>query len=142
MYAFGDTILFIVVFGVAALLPTGLALHFLRSFEAFWTPFSIASLALAVTAPAAVFVNWLASNQSFHTAFWAILVGLGILRLFGAPLLSIAFLISAFFAPTQRSRRILIGATAIEGAVGVYALVRFFIMPFLFNLHGHVGNLN
>jgi hypothetical protein len=33
MYAFGDALLFLAVFGVAALFPTGLALHFLRPFR-------------------------------------------------------------------------------------------------------------
>jgi hypothetical protein len=35
MYAFGDALLFLAVFGFAALFPTGLALHFLRSLPLF-----------------------------------------------------------------------------------------------------------
>ncbi|MBI5248978.1 MAG: hypothetical protein HY912_05735 [Desulfomonile tiedjei] len=63
MYAFGDAILFMFVFGVVALFPTGLALYFLRPFRSFWTALSIASLALAVTGMVAASVIALASSQ-------------------------------------------------------------------------------
>lgn len=36
MYAFGDSILFLGVFGLLALVPTGLLLFFLRPFAKFW----------------------------------------------------------------------------------------------------------
>ena len=49
MYAFGDLILFLGVFGILELFPTGLALYFLRRFERFWTVFSAAVLAFSVT---------------------------------------------------------------------------------------------
>ena len=41
MYAFGDAMLFLAVFGFAALFPTGLALCFLRTCRWFWTALSI-----------------------------------------------------------------------------------------------------
>ena len=54
MYAFGDGLLFIAVFGAAALVPTGLALWFLRPCRWFWVVLSVAALAVAITAiPAA-----------------------------------------------------------------------------------------
>ena len=34
--AFGDALTFIFVFGIAALPPTGLALHYLRPLQKFW----------------------------------------------------------------------------------------------------------
>ena len=47
MYAFGDGLLFVAVFSVVAILPTGLALFFLRPYRWFWTVLSIAALAIA-----------------------------------------------------------------------------------------------
>jgi hypothetical protein len=40
MYAFGDFLLFVVVFGTLSLAPTALALFFLRRVEKFWTGLS------------------------------------------------------------------------------------------------------
>src|SRR2546427_2875631 len=49
MYAFGDALLFVAVFGVAALVPTGAALIFLRAYRPFWTVLSAFGLGVAVT---------------------------------------------------------------------------------------------
>src|SRR5665213_1385969 len=54
MYGFGDTILFVAVFGVAALVPTGMALFFLRPGRPFWNVLSASGLVLAATGIAAV----------------------------------------------------------------------------------------
>ncbi len=53
MYAFGDAVLFVAVFGVAALVPTGAALFFLRPYRRVWTALSASGLAVAVTGIAA-----------------------------------------------------------------------------------------
>ena len=53
MYAFGDAFLFVAVFGVAALVPTGAALFFLRPYRRFWIVLSALGLAVAVTGIAA-----------------------------------------------------------------------------------------
>jgi hypothetical protein len=50
MYAFGEGLLFIAVFGAVALVPTGLALWFLRPFRWFWVSLSITAVAIAGTA--------------------------------------------------------------------------------------------
>jgi len=47
MYAFGDALLFVAVFGVSALVPTGAALFFLRPYRHFWTVLSALGLAVA-----------------------------------------------------------------------------------------------
>jgi hypothetical protein len=54
MYAFGDGLLFIFVFGGASALPTGVALYFLRKFNAFWLLLSIVALAVSATGLGAV----------------------------------------------------------------------------------------
>ena len=55
MYDFGDSLLFLAIFGVAALPPTGAALFFLRPYPSFWKMSSMGALAMAVTAVAALF---------------------------------------------------------------------------------------
>lgn len=45
MYAFGDGLVFLAVFGVVAILSTALALYFLRPRRSFWAAFSTAALA-------------------------------------------------------------------------------------------------
>jgi hypothetical protein len=48
MYAFGDAFLFLAVFAVVALVPTGAGLWFLRPYRRFWTVSAI-GLAVAMT---------------------------------------------------------------------------------------------
>jgi len=48
LYAFGDTLLFVAVFGGCALVPTGAAL-FLRPYHHFWIVLSALGLVAAVT---------------------------------------------------------------------------------------------
>src|SRR5882762_1774130 len=49
MHAFGDALLFVAVFGISALVPTAVALVFLRPYRQFWTLLSVVGLAVAVT---------------------------------------------------------------------------------------------
>jgi hypothetical protein len=53
MYAFGDSYLFIAVFGLLALVPTGAALHFLRPYRRLWVVLSALGLSVALTGAAA-----------------------------------------------------------------------------------------
>src|SRR5262245_27610151 len=59
MFAFGDSLLFLAVFGIAAVLPTGAALFFLRPYRPFWRVVSAIAVAMAVSGVAA-FVDFLA----------------------------------------------------------------------------------
>src|SRR5262245_36080281 len=81
MYAFGDTLLFVGVFGVAALLPTGAALYFLRSCRPFWLTLSALGLALAATGGAAAVLYALGRHAAASSplAMWASLSVLRIL---------------------------------------------------------------
>jgi hypothetical protein len=114
MQAFGDALLFVGVFCVLALIPTALALYFLRPFEKFWSVFSIASLALAATGPvAAVLIGRL--HQFLIIGF------VGLLKILGAPMLGLSFGVCAVIAPSGRSRSRLVAAAVIECVVGAYA---------------------
>jgi hypothetical protein len=124
MQAFGDLLLFIGLFGVLALVPTTLALYFLRASGKFWTVFSIASLALAATGPVAAIM--LATPQKFPSL--GLIVGLfGLLKVLGAPLFGLGFLICAVVAPIRSSRRVLLAAAGIEFTVSAYAFFCLFV---------------
>ena len=123
MQAFGDLILFVGVFGVLALVPTALALWFLRAFPTFWLALSIAALALAATGPIAA-----AMIQRMDQLAGVLVAFLGLLRVLAAPLLALGFAICALIAPTGRSRGALLAAAVIEGAVGAYLVFCLFVL--------------
>jgi hypothetical protein len=122
MQAFGDLLLFLGVFGFAALFPTGVALNFLRHYERLWTVFSLASLTLALIGPVAAVVL-----QS-HQRDWLIagLIWLG--QVLGAPLLALGFLVGTFLAPTRRARWMLLVSALIEGLVSAYVFLCLFVL--------------
>ena len=53
MFDFGDGLLFLGVFGLAAVIPTGAALFFLRPYRWFWRALSIAAMGMAAAGAAA-----------------------------------------------------------------------------------------
>ena len=125
MYAFGDSILFLVVFGVVAIVPTIMALHMLRSSRVFWNVFSFALLLLAATGPLAIVA--LAMDRPMAPGPMAPGPGLfGSLRLIAAPLLAPGMLVCTLPAPAGRARRILGVATTLEIATAAYFFVRMF----------------
>ena len=115
MFDFGDTLLFLGVFGLAAVLPTGAALFFLRPYQRFWRALSIAALLMAATAAAAFLemLAWRAAGARMPNA-WAAVASLRILL---APLPALAFFVSAVFAPSRIPRLALLAATAVEAMV-------------------------
>jgi len=125
MQAFGDLLFFAGLFGFLSILPTALALYFLRQSEKFWTVLSIAGLALAATGPlAAATIHSLDRSNSFI----AILGLFQILRVLGAFLLGLGFLVAAAIAPFRRARLLLIVAAGIEGVVSAYAFYCVFVL--------------
>jgi len=50
MFDFGDSLLFLGVFGLAAVPPTGAALFFLRPYPRFWRVLSSAAMVMAIEA--------------------------------------------------------------------------------------------
>src|SRR5688572_25118710 len=118
MYAFGDSLLFLAVFGVAALVPSGLALSLLREHGRVWAVLPILGLAIAVTGVTAAIVFAVGSHAPPSTL--ATLAGFSVLRILVAPLIALAFLVCTIFSPRGASRSALIAATAMETAVSVY----------------------
>src|SRR6267142_4664540 len=115
MYAFGDALLFVAVFGVSALVPTGAALFFLRPYRHFWTVLSALGLAVAVTGVTAAILFAVGRHATpSPLATWA---GFSVLRILVAPLLALTFLVCTFLSPYRSPRVTLLAATVMEGAV-------------------------
>lgn len=127
MIAGGQMMLGFAVFCLLSLVPTGLALWFLRESRTFWSAFSIAGLAFAIAGVAAVFAP-LAAGAAMNRSPWLGLVSVfGIMQMFGAPLWVGSFLLFAALAPADGLRRRLLVAAGIEVLLGVCGLVHFFL---------------
>jgi hypothetical protein len=125
MYAFGDAVLFVTIFGALALMPTGGALYLLRPYRRFWVLLSRSSLAVAITGPTAAILFGVGRHAtSSPLAMWA---SLSVLRILVAPLLAASFLVCALFSPHRSARIALLAATAMEAAATVYAGAVWFV---------------
>ena len=117
MYDFGDSLLFLAVFGVAAVPATAAALFFLRPCRSFWLVLSAVALALALTSVAAC-IEFVAARTAFRAgsipSAWS---GPAVLRILVAPLFALTFLLSSLFAPSRSARIALIAATVVEAAI-------------------------
>lgn len=117
MSSFGDAVLFLAVFAVAALPPTALALHYLKPCRPIWIVLSVGAVGAIATSLAA-FLSYLAPS----TGGWSALAPL---RLIAAPGFVLFFVMSAFLAPTRSARLLLFAAAAAEviAFAGVAALL-------------------
>ena len=123
MFAFGDSLLFLAVSGVAAVPPTGAGLFLLRPYHSFWRVLAVAALVVAGTGLASLGVCLMV-----RTADPSPLVrsssAFAVLRILVAPLVALAFLVSGAFAPLRPARIALCAATISEAAVFAYWLMR------------------
>jgi hypothetical protein len=122
MAAFGDSLEFLAVFGLAAAVPTCAGLFFLRPYRSFWRALAavaVLSVATGVLAAGLYLAQWGATPAPFVYA-WS---GLAMLRLLIAPALAGAFLVSGLLAPSLACRLVLLGATAVEAAEFVVLIV-------------------
>ena len=120
MYAFGDLLLFMAVFGGVGLLPTGLGLVFLRSSRRFWRILSAIAVAIAATGVTAIVLFAIGRSATAPPALRA-WDALAVLRILPAPLFAVAFLIAGVISPHRASRWALLAACGIEIAVCAYA---------------------
>jgi len=125
MSAFGDILLFLAVFGAAAIPATGVGLYFLRPHGPFWRAFSFIALAMAATGVAACVVIVAGRSTGTDSALraWS---DLAVIRVLAAPFLALMSGLSFFFAPNRIARVALAVAAAIEAATfGLVALLWF-----------------
>jgi hypothetical protein len=118
MYAFGDFLLFVNVFGVLSLVPTVAVLYFLRSYRPFWTALAVVAIILAVTGAAAAVV--FAAGRHETSSALAAWTALAVLRILGAPLFAVGWLACGLMAPARGPRRALLAAVLLEAAVSAY----------------------
>ncbi len=119
MYAFGDAILFLAIFGVAAIPATGAALFFLRRKPSFWRVASVVALAIATTGIAAL-IEYLVPRTYTADSYVGVWSALSPLRILLAPLCAIVFFLSGVFAPIRSCRVALLSAAVIELVVFVW----------------------
>jgi hypothetical protein len=126
MYAFGDAMLFLGLFGVSSLVPTAIALCFLRPYRRFWTVLSGVSLAFAALAIGAVVLFYVGrGDPKTARGMW---VAYSVLVILATPLLSLAFAVCAVFSPHRSARIAFIASTFAEAAVFLaWFLPRFFL---------------
>ena len=127
MFAFGQSILFMLVFGGLALIPTVLAFFFLRSSEKFWNGFAVLCLVSSSIGIILVIANALMNANILHIeeSSAAVVSLFGVVGAFGAPLLIVGFLVLAVIAPSRRPRLLLLASAGLEILGELYVLVSF-----------------
>lgn len=116
MSAFGDALLFLGVFAVVALVPTGVALHAMRRFDRFWPALANAALGVAATGVLAVAMYAFTAAHASDAFQWSVLA---LLRMLASPVLCAGFALAGFIAPEPRWRKRLFAAAAVDGAIVV-----------------------
>ncbi len=127
MFAFGQSILFMLVFGGLALIPTVLAFYFLRASEKFWNGFALLCFAFAIVGIVIVFTNALINAGVLHISesSSAVVSLFGVVGAFGGPILIIGFLILAVIAPSRHPRILLLACAGLEILGELYVLFSF-----------------
>jgi hypothetical protein len=125
MYGFGDDLLFLAVFGIAAVPASGAALFFLKPYRSFWLALSVAALGIAATGLAAV-IGYVAARTADAPPLLQTWSALAVLRILVAPLFALSFLLSGLLAPNRSSRFALLLATVVEAAVFAYVAIIWF----------------
>src|SRR5215468_6173802 len=121
MYDFGDSLLFLAVFVVAALPATAAALFFLRPHRSFWRALCAVVPAVAITALVAL-IEYVGAKGAAHNS-WSALTAL---RILASPLFAGAFFLSGLLAPGRAFRLVLFAATLIEMVVCSWVTLTWF----------------
>jgi hypothetical protein len=116
MYAFGDSLVFLAAFGLAAIPATCAALYFLRTAPRFWTVLSVLALAIATTG-LVMLVAYFMLPATYNASTFGGWAAFAPIRALIAPLFALAFLLAGLFSPRRSSRLALLLAMAIEAAI-------------------------
>ena len=127
MIAGGEMMLGFAVFCLVSILPTGLALWFLRDSRRFWSAFTTAGLFFAIAGLLIVLTPLAVrgATQTVPVFVWLDLVA--IVQMFGSPLWIAGFLMFAVLAPARDLRRRMLFAAAIEVVIAGCGAVHFFL---------------
>ncbi len=113
MSAFGDSMFFVAVLGLAAVPATGAALYFLRKRRTFWVVLSVLALGGASTALVAVALSVGSTSAAAggQLRAWFLIAPI---RILVAPVLALFDLLAGLLAPSRGPRLCLLGAGIIE----------------------------
>ena len=127
MFGFGQDILFLLVFGGLALIPTVLAFYFLRASEKFWNGFALLCLVFSIVGIVVVMTNALINARILHISesSSAVISLFGVLGAFGGPILITGFLVLAVIAPARHPRILLLASAGLEIVGELYVLFSF-----------------
>jgi len=126
MYAFGDSVVFVTVFGLLALVPTGIALFWLRPYRVVWQAIAFGALVMSLTGVSAA-VLFAVGRHLLGASPLALLAAASVLRMLLAPLLSVTFFMCAALAPERSSRLLFLVAAGTEAVVTLYAVAVWFL---------------
>lgn len=125
MYAAGDAMLGVAVFGMLFLVPLALALYWLRPVPRFWLGLQGAAILFALTGWLTVAL-FLADPGA--QSLWMILA---LVRFALMPLTALALLLCTVFAPQKRQRWLLLGAAITDGGIFAGVVIVHFVLPTL-----------
>ena len=114
-------------FGIAALVPTGLAFWWLRKHEAVWRWLSRVALAVAASGPLFLLFILVASNLKTHHPELGDIAVIGMDNLMLTPFFAIAFIAGAFLACGAPAKRLLWIAAAIETGLSLLGAMFFLV---------------
>ena len=132
MYAAGDAMLFVAVFGALALVPTGAALFYLRRCRPFWTVLAALGAVVAMTSLGAAGLFALGRHATAPSLL-ATLGGLSMVVILIAPLFALGFLLCTVFSPYRVPRVVLLAAALAEAGVTAYGGLVWFV-PLFFSI--------
>lgn len=123
MYAAGDLMLGIAVFGLLSLVPLALALYWLRPVTRFWTVLTRGAVLFVLTGPLALLVSgWLRQSAGG----WAFIADA---RIGLMPLCALTLLTCGLIAPQAKPRWILVVAVLVEGSIFAGVVLVKFVLP-------------
>lgn len=123
MYAAGDAMLGVAVFGVVALVPIALALYWLRPVARFWSALVVGAVVVQLTGWTALAATILAIHSQSMWIFWA-LVRIGLM-----PLIALTLVTCALFAPKPQHRALLVATGIADGLLFAGVVFVKFLWP-------------
>jgi hypothetical protein len=108
------------------MVPTLLALWFVRRNRRLWLAIAVGSLAFACAGLLAVLSPLVVHGppRDLLSTFVSLL---GLAQLLGVPLWIVAFVVFAFIAPTRPARKLLMAAVCVELVIGVCAAFHWWV---------------
>jgi hypothetical protein len=126
MYAAGEAMTSVAVFLVVALIPTLIGLWYLRGNTQFWNLVGWGSLLFAGVSLLSVLIV-MAHPAVTRSLVLMLLNVLALAQLLGVPFWLVGFVLFAVLAPDRGSRRLILGAIAIELVIGLCAFLHWFV---------------